>query len=201
MRILAQMGGGLRDAQIMDTAAVGVAQKEDREEGIHEQDIFDSVVFLLPAITLLLLNRVLGADDASFRPVMGKRGASGATAGTAISGTAASSSGATRVAVAASATPRVPIFHDATALDTAIDVLDADAAACNAPIGGFLRPRERPAPRLLGGHDDLDVVEREGQEAEILEQPAARGQRIWRGLGNPLVVSAARIGVAQEEDR
>ena len=44
--------GGLRDAQIMDTAAVGVAQKEDDEEGIDEQDIFDRIVFLLPAITL-----------------------------------------------------------------------------------------------------------------------------------------------------
>src|SRR5262245_9092382 len=37
-------GGGFRNAQIMHTAAVGVAQKEDREEGIHEQDIFDRVI-------------------------------------------------------------------------------------------------------------------------------------------------------------
>jgi len=29
------VGGGLRDAQIMDTAAMGVAQKEDHEQGIH----------------------------------------------------------------------------------------------------------------------------------------------------------------------
>jgi hypothetical protein len=36
----------------MDTTAVGVAQKKDGEEGIHEQDIFDGVVFLLPAIAL-----------------------------------------------------------------------------------------------------------------------------------------------------
>jgi transposase len=40
-------GGGLRNAQIMHTAAIGIAQKEDREEGIHEQDIFDGVVFLV----------------------------------------------------------------------------------------------------------------------------------------------------------
>ena len=39
------VGGGLRDAQIMDPAAVGIAQKEDREEGIDEQDIFDRVIF------------------------------------------------------------------------------------------------------------------------------------------------------------
>jgi hypothetical protein len=56
----------------MDTAAVGIAQKEDREQGIDEQDIFDSVVFFLPAITLLLFTRVLGADDAPFGAVMGK---------------------------------------------------------------------------------------------------------------------------------
>jgi len=56
----------------MDTAAIGVAQKEDGEEGIDEQDIFDGVVFLLPAITLFLFNRVLGADNPPFRPIMGK---------------------------------------------------------------------------------------------------------------------------------
>ena len=56
----------------MDTATVGVAQKEDDEQGIDEQDIFDGVVSFLAAITLLLFNRVLGADDASFGPVMGK---------------------------------------------------------------------------------------------------------------------------------
>ena len=30
------VGGRLRDAQIMDTATVGVAQKEDEEQGIDE---------------------------------------------------------------------------------------------------------------------------------------------------------------------
>jgi hypothetical protein len=58
----------------MDTAAVRVAQKEDDEHGIDEQDIFDGVISFLPAITLLLFNRVLGADDPPLRPVMGKRG-------------------------------------------------------------------------------------------------------------------------------
>jgi len=65
----------------MDTAAVGVAQKEDREEGIDEQDIFDGVIAFLAAITCFLFNRVLGADDAPFRPVMGKRGAAGTATG------------------------------------------------------------------------------------------------------------------------
>src|SRR2546429_4980432 len=76
------VGGGLSNAQIMDTAAVGVAQKEDDEESIDEQDIFHGMVFFLAAITRRLFSRVLGADDAPFRPVMGKRGAAGAAAGT-----------------------------------------------------------------------------------------------------------------------
>src|SRR5215831_10489756 len=100
------VGSSLRDAQIMGTAAVGVAQKEDREEGIDQQDIFDGVVFLLPAITLLLCSRVLGADDAPLGAVMGKRGAAGAVVGTATTGADSSSSGVTTVAAVASATPR-----------------------------------------------------------------------------------------------
>ena len=93
------------------------------------------------------------------------------------------------------------VVDDAAALDAAVDVLDADAAACNPAIGGFLRPREGSAPWLLGRHDDLDVVEREGQEAEILEQPAAHGQRVRSRIGNPLIVGAAGIGLTQKEDR
>ncbi len=90
---------------VMDAAAVGVAQKEDEEESIHEQDIFDCVVLFLPAITRGLFSRVLGADDAPFRPVMGKRGEAGATTGTVATGGGASACGVTTVAASASVTP------------------------------------------------------------------------------------------------
>src|SRR6266487_6654883 len=99
------VGGGLRDAQIMDPAAVGVAQKEDDEESIDEQDIFDGVVLFLAAIACRLFRRVLGADDAPFRPVMGKRGEAGAAAGTGVTGAGSSSSASTTVAASASETP------------------------------------------------------------------------------------------------
>jgi hypothetical protein len=95
-----RVGSGLRNAQIMGTAAVGVAQKEDDEQGIDQQDIFDGVVLFLPTITRRLFRSVLGADNAPFGPVMGKRGASGAT-----TGVGSSSSGVTSVAASASATP------------------------------------------------------------------------------------------------
>src|SRR5262249_39674281 len=95
------VGGGLSDAQIMDTAAVGAAQKEDEEQGIDEQDIFHGMVFFLAALTRFLFSRVLGTDDAPFRPVMGKRGEAGAGMGA-----GSSSRGATTVAASASETPR-----------------------------------------------------------------------------------------------
>src|SRR6201993_1988097 len=101
-----RVGGGLRDAQIMGTAAIGVAQKEDCETGIDEQDVFDGVILFLPAITVRLFTRVLGADDAPFGPVMGKRGDTDGAAGPAPTGADASSSGVTIVAASASAPPR-----------------------------------------------------------------------------------------------
>jgi hypothetical protein len=90
----------------MDTAAVRVAEKEDDEQGIDEQDIFDRVISFLTALTRLLFSSVLGADDAPFGPVMGTRGEAGAATGATTSGAAASSSGATTVAASASETPR-----------------------------------------------------------------------------------------------
>src|SRR5215813_5503925 len=101
-----RVGGGLSDAQIMGAAAVGVAQKEDREEGVDQQDIFDRMVLFLATITLRLFSRGLGADDAPLGAVMGKRGDAGAAAGTATPGSGSSSSGATRVAASVSETPR-----------------------------------------------------------------------------------------------
>jgi len=89
----------------MDTAAIGVAQKEDRKEGIDQQDIFDRVVFFLAAITLFLFSRVLGADDAPFGPVMGKRGEAAVAVGAVAMGAESSGSGVTIVAAAASETP------------------------------------------------------------------------------------------------
>ena len=90
----------------MHTSTIGIAQKEDEEEGIDEQDIFDGVVLFLPTITRRLFSRVLGADDAPLGAVMGKRGATGAAVGTATTGADSSSSRVTTVVAAASETPR-----------------------------------------------------------------------------------------------
>src|SRR6266436_4824748 len=90
----------------MDAAAVGVAQQEDREEGIDEQDIFDRVVLCLAALTRLLFNRVLGADETPLGAVMGTRGdTSGAATGTSATGAGSSASGVTTVAASATEMP------------------------------------------------------------------------------------------------
>src|SRR2546427_11743947 len=91
----------------MDAAAIGVTEKEDHEEGIDEQDIFDRVVLFLAAITRGLFRRVLGADNAPLGTVMGKRGEAGAAVGTATPGVGSSSAnGVTTAAASASETPK-----------------------------------------------------------------------------------------------
>lgn len=90
----------------MDATALGVAEEEEEEEGIDEQDIFDGVVLLLATGTLRLCSRVVGADHAPCGAVMGKRGDAGAVTGLASTGAVASTSGVTTVAASASATPK-----------------------------------------------------------------------------------------------
>src|SRR5438132_6751530 len=90
----------------MGAAAIGVTEEEDEEQGIDEQDIFHCMVFFLAAITVRLCRRVLGADDAPFGAVMGKRGEAGAAAGMGATGAGSSSSGTTTVVASASETPR-----------------------------------------------------------------------------------------------
>jgi hypothetical protein len=93
------------------------------------------------------------------------------------------------------------VVDDAAALDAAVDVLDAHSTAGDAAMRGFLRACEGPAPWLPRRHDDLHLVEREHQAAEILEQPTARGQGVRGGSSNPLLVEAAGGGLTQNEDR
>jgi len=64
----------------MHTAAMGRTQKQDRERGIDQQDIFYRVVLFLAAITRGLFSSVLGADNPPLGAVMGKKGDAGAVA-------------------------------------------------------------------------------------------------------------------------
>src|SRR5882724_12501669 len=55
-------------------------------------------------------------------------------------------------------------------------------------------------PWLLGRHEDLHLRERERQKAQILQEPAPRGQGIGGCVGNGLIVDTAAESVAEEED-
>ena len=51
------LGGRVGNALVMHLAPIRVAQKEDRERRIDQEDIFHRVVFFLAAITVFLLSR------------------------------------------------------------------------------------------------------------------------------------------------
>jgi hypothetical protein len=93
-----------------------------------------------------------------------------------------------------------PVFHDATPLDTAVDVLDPQPTLVEPSIRPLLLPRELLAAGFLGRHEDRHLRECERQEAEILQEPASRRQGIRRRVRNGLIMSAAAIRVIQEED-
>jgi hypothetical protein len=95
----------IRNGLIMGAAAIGVTEEKDNKQRIDQEDIFYCMVLFLAALTLFLFSRVLGADNAPFGPVMGKRGESDVATGAATTGAASSSSGATTGAASASETP------------------------------------------------------------------------------------------------
>ena len=66
-----------------------------------------------------------------------------------------------------------PVFDDATALDTAVDMLDPQSAGVERLVGSLLRPWQFRARWFLPRHEDLHLGKGEGQEAEILQQPAS----------------------------
>src|SRR4029450_10985848 len=92
------------------------------------------------------------------------------------------------------------VFHNATALDTAVDVLDPQPTLVGHEIRPLLLPRELLATGFLGRHEDRHLRECERQEPQILQEPAPRRQGIRRRVRNGLSMVTAAIRVTQEED-
>ena len=65
------------------------------------------------------------------------------------------------------------VFDDATALDTAVDMLDPQSAGVERLVGSLLRPWQVRARWFFRRHEDLHLGKGEGHEAEILQQPAS----------------------------
>ena len=93
-----------------------------------------------------------------------------------------------------------PVCDDAAALDAAVHMLDPQPTVVQGLIGPLLLPRQLLATGCLGWPQDLHLRERTRQEAQILHQPAPRGQGIRGRVSNALVMAAASGGVAEEED-
>src|SRR4029450_2170743 len=64
------------------------------------------------------------------------------------------------------------IFHNATALHATVDMLNPQPTLVQRLVRPLLRRREILTTWLLGRHEDLHLGQREGQEAQILQQPA-----------------------------
>jgi hypothetical protein len=86
-----------------------------------------------------------------------------------------------------------PVFHDTAALDTAVDMRDPQPAVVQGLVGEVLFYRQFLAAGFLGRHEDLHLGQREGQKAQILQQPTPRRQGIRRRGGNGLVMDATSI--------
>ena len=61
-----------------------------------------------------------------------------------------------------------PVFHNATALHTAVHMFDPQPAIVQGLVGPFLLPCQLLAAGFLRRHKDCHLRKREGQEAEIL---------------------------------
>src|SRR3954467_15904597 len=94
--------------RVMDAPANSIAEKQNDQRRVDQQDILYCVILFLAAVTFGLFSRVLGAHNAPFRPIMGKRGESDPATGAADGDAAAGGSSADTATtpVAASGTSR-----------------------------------------------------------------------------------------------
>jgi hypothetical protein len=93
-----------------------------------------------------------------------------------------------------------PVFRHAAALDAAVDRLDPPPPVVQGLIGPLVFQGAFLPSWFLRRHEDLDLGQRKRQEAQILSQPAPRGQGRRRRVSHGLILDATAIGVAQEEE-
>ena len=61
-----------------------------------------------------------------------------------------------------------PVFDNAAALDATVDMLDPQPTVMQGLVGQLLFQGEFLAAGFLGRHEDLDLGQRERQEAQVL---------------------------------
>src|SRR5712691_9742233 len=87
-----------------------------------------------------------------------------------------------------------PVFHNATPLDAAVDMLDPELPLVERLVGQVLLQGQLPTAGLLRWHEDRHLREREGQEAQILQQPTASRERVGSGIRNAQIMGTAAVG-------
>src|SRR5262247_1677979 len=92
------------------------------------------------------------------------------------------------------------VLHDTTALDAAVDMLDPEPPLVERLVGQILLQGHLRTAGLLRRHEDLDLWEREGQEAQILQQPTPGRERVGGGRRDAQIMGTTAVRVAQEED-
>src|SRR5262247_1375987 len=93
-----------------------------------------------------------------------------------------------------------PVFHNATTLHTAVDMLNPQSAVVERLVGQLLLQGQLLTAWLLRRHEDLHLRERERQEAQILQQPTPSREWVGGGLSDAQIMHTATVGVAQKED-
>src|SRR5215510_4959929 len=80
-----------------------------------------------------------------------------------------------------------PVLDNAATLDTTVHMLDPQPPLVEYLVGPLLLQGQLRTAGLLGWHEDRHVGQCERQEAQILQQPAPRGQGIGCRISNPLL--------------
>jgi len=96
--------------------------------------------------------------------------------------------------------PTAPVLAEAAALDTAVPRRDPPPPLGDRLVGPWLGPRQLLAAWLVGRHAARPLRERQGQEAQRLEEPAPGGAGRGRRGGQALGLGAVALGSAQQEE-
>jgi hypothetical protein len=93
-----------------------------------------------------------------------------------------------------------PVFHHATTLHAAVDMLDPQPPLVERLVGPLLLQGQHRTAWLLRRHEDRHLRERERQEAQILQQPTPSRERVGGGLSDAQIMDTTAVGVVQKED-
>jgi hypothetical protein len=93
-----------------------------------------------------------------------------------------------------------PVFHNATPLDAAVDMLDPQPPLVERLVDQWLLQGQLRTAWLLRRHEDLYLRERERQEGQILQQPTASREWVGSGLSDTQIMDTAAVGVTEKKD-